>query len=272
MKIQTIALFAFGAVAGSYAQISFAGGTYSQNFDSLDSTGTNIVWTDNSTLAGWYQRRVNDPTTELADQYNAGTGSSNTGAVYSFGSENSSERALGSIGSGTVEHAAYGVRLTNTSGQLINSVDISYTGEQWRDGGNASAVAHTLFFSYNVGGTTIGADTQATGGASGYGADPSFTTVSALDFTSPTAISTSTGYALDGNLASNRAAISGTISLNWAAGQDLWIRWVDINNVGNDHGLAVDDFSLTANPVPEPGTMAALVLGAAAFARRRRSK
>jgi hypothetical protein len=47
---------------------------------------------------------------------------------------------------------------------------------------------------------------------------------------------------------------------------------VDLNDPFNDHGLAIDDFSLTATPVPEPGTLAALALGAAAFARRRRNK
>jgi hypothetical protein len=188
--------------------------------------------------------------------------------VYCFGTD-AEDSALGSIGTGFLEHATYGVRLTNTSGQLINSVSITYTGEQWRDGGNNTPLQHKLLFSYNVGGSTIGADTQSIGGPAGYGADPTFTRVSALDFTSPTAISTNTGYALDGNDPANRTVISGSFSVVWAPGQDLWVRWVDLNDIGMDHGLAIDDFSLTATPVPEPGTLAALALGAVAFARRR---
>ncbi len=30
----------------------------------------------------------------------------------------------------------------------------------------------------------------------------------------------------------------------------IWIRWNDFNATGNDDGLAIDDFSLTAHPVP----------------------
>lgn len=271
MKKTSIAILALGLIAGAQAQVAHSGGTYTQNFDTLLSAGTANAWTDNTTIAGWYMRRMDDVNGELADQYNAGTGSSNSGAVYSFGT--GADRALGAVGSGSVEHSAFGLRLTNTSGSTINSFSISFTGEQWRDGGNLSAALQSQLFSYKVGGTTIGADTQVGGGAANYVADPTFTTFSALDFTSPVAAASSTGVALDGNLAANRTAISSTVTgITWAAGTDLWVRWVDINNVGNDHGLAIDDFSLTANPVPEPGTMAALGLGAAAMLRRRRNK
>ena len=37
----------------------------SENFDSLAQTGTNITWTDNSTIPGWYSTRA---------AYNTGTG------------------------------------------------------------------------------------------------------------------------------------------------------------------------------------------------------
>lgn len=41
-------------------------------------------------------------------------------------------------------------------------------------------------------------------------------------------------------------------NLNIAPGETFWIRWADENVVGSDDGLAVDDFSLTANPVASP--------------------
>src|SRR5580765_656148 len=62
-----------------------------ENFDSLASTGTNLTWTDNSTIPGWYSTRAT---------YNSGTGSSNTGALYSFGLAGAADRALGSVASG----------------------------------------------------------------------------------------------------------------------------------------------------------------------------
>jgi uncharacterized protein len=252
--------------AASHAQVAFSGGTYNQNFNTLLDTGTNIPWTDNSTIAGWYMRRMDDVNGELADQYNTGTGSSTTGAVYSFGT--TAERALGSVASGSVEHIVYGLRLTNTSGNNILSFTLNYTGEQWRNGGNTTQ--HALWFSYNLGGSTIGADTQPSGGEAGYVADPNFTRVTALDFTGP--IATATASALDGNLAANQAAVGSTVNLSsaWAPNTDLWIRWVDVNNVGNDHGLAIDNLAFTATPVPEPATMLALGLGAVALIRRRR--
>ena len=67
---------------------------------------------------------------------------SNTGALYSFGVDGTNpitDRALGSVASGgtlTVFHAA---RLTNNTGGTIDSLDISYAGEQWRNGGNPAA-------------------------------------------------------------------------------------------------------------------------------------
>src|SRR4030095_15196591 len=34
-------------------------------------------------------------------------------------------------------------------------------------------------------------------------------------------------------------------------GQEIWIRWEDVNDAGNDHGLAIDDLSITAIAPPE---------------------
>lgn len=263
---KALVLIGLAVVAGAAnAQVNYNWGNYTQNFDTLALSGTAIPWNDNTTLAGWYLRRINDPNVVLANQYEANTGSSNAGAAYSYGSVDSTDRALGSVASGSVEHLAYGVRLRNNTGVTLNQFTLTYTGEQWRNGGNASA--QKLTFSYNIGGSTIGNDQQATGGTVGYVADPNFTTFSGLDFTSPTVGTTAS--ALDGNAAANRTLITNTVTgINWGAGQDLWIRWVDLNDVGNDHGLALDDMTFSA--VPEPATMAVLGLGAAALLRRRR--
>jgi endonuclease G len=70
----------------------------------------------------------------------------------------------------------------------------------------------------------------------------------ALDFTSPI-FGTSASTALDGNAAANRVAISGTLPVTIANGQEVWLRWSDIDHPGNDHGMAVDDLSVIANAV-----------------------
>jgi len=64
-----------------------------QNFDTLAQAGTNIAWTNNATIPGWHSTRAT---------YNAGTGSSNAGALYSFGVAGAGvvgDRALGGIAS-----------------------------------------------------------------------------------------------------------------------------------------------------------------------------
>jgi autotransporter-associated beta strand protein len=68
---------------------------------------------------------------------------------------------------------------------------------------------------------------------------------SAFNFTSP--IATTTGAALDGNLAANRTASrGGTVSgLSWANGSALWLRWIETNDVNSDHALAIDNLSFS---------------------------
>src|SRR5689334_22933561 len=68
------------------------GSTYTQNFDSLSNTGTTNVWTDDSTIPGWYSTRT---------VYLASTGTLNNGGLFSFGNAGDTERALGSQGSGS---------------------------------------------------------------------------------------------------------------------------------------------------------------------------
>src|SRR5205085_3649664 len=111
--------------------ITTLGSPLTENFDTLASTGTNIAWADNVTIPGWYSSRTT---------YNSGTGSSNTGALYSFGVAGTNpvtDRALGSVGSGSTGTVYWGVRLINNTGATITSLDVSYIGEQWRSGGSS---------------------------------------------------------------------------------------------------------------------------------------
>jgi len=121
-----------------------------EDFNSLAQTGTNVVWTDNSTIPGWYSSRTT---------YNAGTGSSNTGALYSFGVAGVNpvtDRALGSVGSSGTGTVYWAARFVNNTGATITSLDISYIGEQWRTGGSSNttpSVAQTVDFQYQVANT-----------------------------------------------------------------------------------------------------------------------
>src|SRR6185437_707643 len=137
-------------VTATQAQVLLSGGTYSQNFDTLATSGTANSWTDNSTLSGWYaDRSISPPVTN----YIASTGTSTTGSLFSYGSTTSPiDRALGSLASGTPGNLAYGVRLQNDTGNSLQDFTISYTGEQWR---NANTNAQSLQFSYQVSSSAI---------------------------------------------------------------------------------------------------------------------
>jgi endonuclease G len=216
--------------------ITSLGVPLTENFDTLAQTGTNLTWTDNTTIPGWYSSRTT---------YNSGTGSSNTGALYSFGVAGTNpvtDRALGSVGSSGTGTVYWGVKLTNNTGGTITSLIVTYTGEQWRNGGVATppnlSLAQTVDFQYQIAnaGTITNINTPTTGWLD---YDP-------LDFTSPT-FNTTAAVTLDGNAAANRVQKSATISLTIANGQEVWLRWVDINHPDNDHAMAIDDFSVTAS-------------------------
>lgn len=49
----------------------------------------------------------------------------------------------------------------------------------------------------------------------------------------------------------------------WAVGQTLWLRRVDLNDPGNDHGLAIDNVAFAISAVPEPGGWALMLAGIA---------
>lgn len=252
---------AFGQVV-----VNSATTPYTQNFDTLASSGS-ATWTDNSTLVGWYARTT---ATASITTYSTNTGSvGTTFGLYSYGTASATDRAIGFVSTNSLTGPSgsgqnfLGLSLTNSTGSTITSFALSYDGEQWRKENNASAQALTVQYSLNA---TNVADSAAT-----------WTTVSGLTFTSPI-IGATTAAVLDGNATANRASLTATTSASWLNGAQLWIRWIDLNDSGNDHILAVDNVSVSftaASAVPEPSTYAALAgvlaLAGVMIQRRRRA-
>ena len=216
------------AFADTSTPVSIAsfGTAMTQNFDTLVQSGTGTLAAN--TPAGWGFSENTANTT-----YTAGTGSSNTGDTYSFGSAAvPSDRSFGQLRSGTTISTLGGTFQNNTGG-TITSLAVSYAGEQWRLGATGRSVAERMDFQYSTNATSLTTGT--------------WIDVNALDFNPP--ITAGTVGPLDGNV--NRTALSSTITgLSIANGASFWIRWTDVDATGADDGLGIDDFSLTASGVP----------------------
>lgn len=273
---------------------------YSQDFDalpnaiaitttntSLGTTANGAGWIDDTaspaanqiSLLGWHAWHAATPSEGGVNGHQRmriSTGSSTVGAFYTYrnaSGPNLGDRALGILNSqvvtgDTVEAADagngtdvyFGINLTNTTGVTLHQITVGYTGEQYRDGGADVPNAQSLRFQYSVGATSI----QDTG----------YLSASALDFTSPTFTNTAGGATLTATDPANRTVIGPvTITgLNWGPNQDLWLRWADKNDPGNDHGLGIDDFSFSASAIPEPASMALAAMAALGVVRLRRRK
>jgi hypothetical protein len=220
----TLIAIALAGPASAQISIPALATPVTQDFNTLALSGTS------STLpAGW---ALSETGTGANATYTAGTGSGTAGDTYSFGSAASSERAFGTLQSGSVI-PTIGAAFTNNTGSTITSLTISYTGEQWRLG--TLARVDRLDFQYSVDATSLTTGTWTD-------RDP-------LDFTAP--ITGPTIGLLDGNAAANRTGLTNSIGgLSILNGATFWIRWADFNATGADDGLGVDDFSLTASGGP----------------------
>ncbi len=230
-------LFLAGAAPAFAQYVALTGTPATQTFDSLASGGTGTTLPD-----GWYLLETGN---NANTSYAADDGSTNSGNTYSYGASGSGERALGLLRSGSLSPTV-GARLRNDSGAAISEIAVSYTGEQWRLG--AAGRADTLHVQYSLDATSLGDEGAL------------WTDVPALDLSSP--VTEGTAGKLDGNLAANRSAISGSITgLNLAPSASVWVRWVDADISGPEDGLALDDVSFAIAgdpPVDVPPTVVAV--------------
>ena len=217
------------------AAIAFTGAAYTQTFDTLGPSTTS--WANDSTLPAWsLLTSTGTPVTTIG----VGNGASGTGSYFNFGATSGVDRALGAVASGGTYYGSPAVggvagwmtiAIANATGASQPAFVLRYDGEQWRNGG--AGTAQKIGVEYGYGETFAAVSSWTSAGAT-------------FDFTSPQIAAVAAG--LDGNLAANRtAAIGGTVTpaVAWAAGTTLWIRWADLNDSGNDHGLAIDNVSFT---------------------------
>jgi hypothetical protein len=197
---------------------------YFQNFNTLDTTSA----ASGITPLGWLVRE-NGTNPNADSKYRGNNGSSSSGETYSYGATGNSERALGSLQTLTL-FPFFGAKFINNTGNPVSSVNVNYTGEQWRRGNTTAGLHDTLSFQYSLNATDVN-DAAAT-----------WIKIPALNF-----ISVNTGTvatALNGN--ATTASINASFNLAVPSGASVWFRFEDVNIVsGNDDGLAIDNFQAT---------------------------
>lgn len=230
-----------------------------QDFNSLPSTNgaTTGTWTDLVTIPFWYFQRT--PVTPGTPPYTFSVigddGNSNIGNAYSYGINNSTDRALGSVGSNNAAsgHYAWGIQFQNTTGSVVSDFKVSYRGEQWRDGGVSSV--QIVKFYYKTSATAI-TNLQPSISAG-------WTSVPALNFTCKSNIGTGTGIALNGNLPAYSSVLSSPLSaLTLPNNQYVMLKWDDPKYSGTtDHGMATDSVTISWTVCATPTTPASNIGG-----------
>lgn len=221
--IRRITLFAavlclFSGLTKAQISITNLSQVYTQDFNVLENTGN----AGTTMPSGWYFTGA---------PYRTNYGNTNNGGLYSYGDTLTiTERALGSIGSGSAT-PSFGAKFINNTGSSITSITLSFNIECWRLGQKPALRLDSSAFSYNVGVDSLN--------ASGW------TNVHDLNLITPDTSALTAG-ALNGNLPLNRKAVSYTITgLAIASGTNFWIKWQELNVSGSDDGLAIDDLTVT---------------------------
>ncbi len=259
-KVLPAFVLAAGIASVASGAVSLTGSSYTQNFDGIgpattaafsSTAGTQALIPGNS---NWDGVKVSGTGTSGMN-FVVDTGTGNSGALYSYGAASATDRALGSLASGS-NVPAFGVAITNNTGAFISNPTLSFSREVWR---SSNTAVNTLAFAYGLSGST------AT--ASNYLTDASLSAASAFDLVGEAVVTTN--GAEDGN--ADAVTVSGVLNATIPAGSTLFLRWTDTNDTGNDAGIAIDNFSLSTTAVPEPTTIGLLSLAGLAALRRRRA-
>jgi hypothetical protein len=211
------------------------GGIHTEDFNTLAASGTS-----NFSVPTGFAFSEAGSGSNLT--YAASDGSNSTGNTYSFGTTASTERAFGEITS-TVVQPTIGACFVNSTNQPISSLNIGYTGEEWRLGA-ADGLVDRLDFQISTDAASLLTGT--------------WTNINSLDFNTPNNVGAG---AKDGNAAENRTVFAPVTIIPPTTIQPndtFFIRWVPLNLSGANDGLAIDDFMIA---IPEPASFLLLVVG-----------
>jgi hypothetical protein len=210
---------------------------YQQDFNLLSGTRS---FANNTTLPGVYAQA------DFGTDYNptvfmANNGSNTEANYYHFGSldpASSSDRSFGGIaGTSFTSGIGYvGVRLKNTTGRYIRSLDIKYAMEQWYNSGRVDKARVAVGYLVAPVGRTVTGLTNRAG---------AWTDIPSLAVDAPSTAGVISNR--DGNSPSNRRVQQATLTnINLAPNQEIMIRWgYVLNSTTNGNGLSIDDILIT---------------------------
>ena len=225
--------------------VSLTASPYTQNFDSLGTNAFAGVVSSTTTvqaslgavaataLDGWYVTKIAGTGTD-ATPISPDNGTLNSGSAYNYGAASATDRALGLLASGS-NTMSMGALITNNTGVALTSISLSMTAEFWR---SSTSNQNTLTFGYGkIAGTITNANFLS---ATGAGVLP----LTALNIVGPAPVSSNA--ALDGNVLANQVQFNNvSLPIAIAPGETVFIRWQDVNDDGNDAGLAIDALTIT---------------------------
>ncbi|MDB6019165.1 MAG: hypothetical protein JWR19_3654 [Pedosphaera sp.] len=151
-------------------------------------------------------------------------------------------RALGLLTSSKSDTVAFGVAIINNSGHTLNSINVGFTGELWRN----NPIQQPLLFGYEI---------DPSGTSSSFPTNDVINTtlsyVSGLTVAFPTSVDT---QVYDGTQSINQTnlAVSGMSIADWAPGETLWLVWQSSTSLGGAQNVAIDNLNFAAGVLAAP--------------------
>lgn len=169
----------------------------------------------------------------------------NGGNYYSDGAPLTgiTNRALGLVATAKSGTVAFGAAVINKSTNTFNKINLSYTGQLWRNNPSPQPLLFGYFIDRTGTNSTFHPDQWDSTNAIAY--------VNSLNVSFPTSAAT---QVLDGTYPSNQVSVSasGLSIANWPPGAALWLVWQG-QTIGSAQNIAVDD--LTFSVVSLPGAV-----------------
>jgi hypothetical protein len=202
-----------------------------------------------STMQGWYgSADTNYSGVDGITRFGAQDGDQSTGGVIDFGPNDvnggiaGTNRSLGLLSTSTTGATTFALKLTNSSGNTLNYINVSFLAAMWRQG-NATG-QRIMSFGYSL-------DNTATNYVLTSSSISNSTIVPGLAVSFPVGL---VAQAVDGTSPLNQTNLSQynlQLSSPWQPGAALWLVWsINFFGQGSGNGYSIDNLSFSATTVP----------------------